>query len=183
MNSKEVKTWTCSCCGKYYLTKAHADECCIEKPAKVCDVCGKPMDKTDYYTVCSDCRAEKERVKELERYKKATHYTFETAPKDSIEYMYSELYPYNDGFMSDFEDSMEKEYGIKYVYGTQRVSPSYDAQDLVDSMLEESYEGVEDHVEQTEVAKLQEAIDAFVKNHNGSIDHFEVDYSIVIDVN
>lgn len=183
MNSKEVKAWTCSCCGKSYLNKMATDECCVEKPAKACDVCGKPMDKTDYYTVCSDCRAEKERLKELDRYNKATHYTFENAPKESIEYMFSELYPYNEGYMSDVEDYMVEEYGIKYIYGTKRISPSYDAQDVVDSMLEESYEGIEDQVEQSEVDKLQEAIETFIKNHGGQLDHFEVDYSIVIDLN
>lgn len=41
MNSKEVKAWTCSCCGKSYLSKSFAEECCVEKPAKTCDYCGK----------------------------------------------------------------------------------------------------------------------------------------------
>ncbi|MER2060516.1 MAG: hypothetical protein ABTA16_16970 [Niallia sp.] len=182
MNSKVVAIWSCSCCGKYYTSKGVADDCCIEKPTKACDVCGKSMDNKDYYTTCSDCRAEKERIKELERYNKATHYTFDTAPKESIEFMYSKLYPYNDGYMSEFEDYMKDKYGIKYVYGTVRVSPYYDAQDVVNSMLEESYEGVEDHVEQEEINKLQQAIDNFVENHTGSLDHFEVDYGVVIDI-
>lgn len=183
MNGKKVDAWTCSCCGKSYLSKLVADECCIEKPAKTCNVCGKPMDKLDYYTACFDCRTEKERVKELDRYNKATHYTFDTAPKDSIEYMYSELYPHNEGYMSDFEDYMVEEYGITYVYGTKRISPSYDAQDVVDSMLEESYEDAVERVNDKETNKLQKAIDTFVKNHNGLLDWFEVDYSIVIEVN
>lgn len=183
MNSKEVKAWTCSCCGKSYLSKSVADECCLEKPAKTCDVCDKPMDKTDYYTVCSDCRTEKERIKELERYNKATHYTFETVPSESIEYMFSELYPYNEGYMSDFEDYMEEEYGIKYVYGTKRISPSYDTQDVINSMLEESYEDAVDRVDGDETEKLQKAIDNFVANHKGSLDWFEADYSIVIELN
>ena len=182
MNSKEIKAWTCSCCGISYKTKVLAEACCIEKPAKTCDVCGKPMEKTDYYTVCSDCRAEKKRIKEVERYNKATHYTFETVPKDSIEYMFSELYLYNEGYMSDFEDYMEDEYGIKYVYGTKRISPSYDAQDIIDSMLEESYEDAVDRINEDETVKLQRAIDTFVKNHSGVLDWFEVDYSVVIDL-
>lgn len=183
MKSKEVKAWTCSCCGKTYLNKSIAEGCCVEKPVRACEVCSKPLDKTDFHTLCSECRNEKARIKELERYNKATHYTFETAPKESIEYMFSELYPHNEGFMSDLEDCIEEDYGIKYVYGTHRVSPSYDAQDVINSMLEESYEGVEDHVEQKELNKLQEAIDMFVKNHGGSLDHFTVDYNIVIDLN
>lgn len=181
MNSKEVKAWTCSCCGKSYLYKSYAEECCIEHPAKTCDVCGKPMDKTDYYTVCSNCRAEKERLKELDRYNKATHYTFETVPKDSIEYMFSESYPYNEGFMDDIEEN-EEEFKIKYVYGTKRVSPSYDAQDIIDSMLEDSCEEAIDRVDDKETVKLQEAIDSFVKNHGGSLDWFEVNYGVVIDL-
>jgi hypothetical protein len=80
-------------------------------------------------------------------------------------------------------DDIVNEYGIKYVYGTNRVSPSYDAQDIIDSMLEESYEDAVDRVSTFETAKLQEAIDEFIKNHNGSLDWFEVDYSVVIDMN
>lgn len=180
MNCKEVKAWMCSCCGKSYLNKSSADACCIDKPAKVCDVCGKTMDKTDYHTVCSDCRAEKDRVKELERYNNATHYTLETAPKDSIEYMFSTLYPYNEGYISDFEDIMTDE--IKYVYGTRRISPSYDAQDIVVSMLDECYEDAVDNVCDEELNKLQEAVDTFISNHKGCLDWYEVDYNIIIDI-
>lgn len=183
MNSKEVKAWTCGCCGKSYLYKNVADECCIIKPDKKCDLCGKPMDKTDYYTICEDCRAEKERIKEIERYSKAIHYTIKSAPKESIEYMFSELYPNDEGFMSDIDDDIIEEHGIEYVYGTKRISPSYDAQDVINSMLEESYEDAVERVSDKETAKLQKAIDTFIKNHGGCLDHYEVDYSIVIDLN
>ena len=78
---------------------------------------------------------------------------------------------------------MEEEYGIKYVYGTKRISPSYDAQDVINSMLEESYEDAVDRVDGDETEKLQKAIDNFVANHKGSLDWFEADYSIVIELN
>ena len=96
--------------------------------------------------------------------------------------VYSELYPHNEGFMTDIEDEDIEEYGIKYVYGTKLISPSYDAWNMVESMLEESFEDAEDHVDEEELNKLQLAIDTFIKNHNGCLDHFEVDYSVVIDL-
>ena len=51
---------------------------------------------------------------------------------------------------------------------------------MVESMLEESYEDATDNVDNEELEKLQLAIDTFVKNHNGCLDHFEVDYNVVI---
>ena len=75
-----------------------------------------------------------------------------------------------------------EEYGITYVYGTKQISPFYDAQDMIESMLEDSFEDASDRVSDEERDKLQLAIDTFINNHNGSLDHFEVDYSIVIDL-
>ena len=99
-----------------------------------------------------------------------------------MSYLYNELYPYDDGYMSDVDDDRVRKYGIKYVYGTKRISPSYDAWDMVESMLEESYEDATDNVDNEELEKLQLAIDTFIKNHNGCLDHFEVDYNVVIDL-
>ena len=117
----------------------------------------------------------------MDRYNNATKYTFKSAPKESIEYVYNEKYPHNEGYF-DYDEGDDLEYDIKYVYGTRRVSPSYDVWDAVESMLEESYEDASDNVDKNELEKLQSAFDTFIKNHNGCLDHFEVDYSIVIDL-
>lgn len=179
MESLEIKAYQCPICHTSYVGKLRADNCC--KP-KLCEDCGCELPKSHGYTVCDECRNKREEKRELERYNKATHYTFATAPKESIEYLYSEKYPFDDGYMLDVEDDRVGEFGIKYVYGTNRVSPSYDASDIVESMLEESYEDAMDHVNSDETAKLQEAIDTFIKNHGGCLDWFEVDYSVVIDL-
>ena len=63
-----------------------------------------------------------------------------------------------------------------------RSSPSYDVWDAVESMLEESYEDASDNVNKSELEKLQLAIDTFIANHNGCLDHFEIDYNVVIDL-
>lgn len=179
MNSKEITAYKCSDCGQSYLDKSVADKCC---QPKLCEDCGCEIPKKYPYIVCDKCRKEREARQELERYTKATKYTFESAPKESIEMIYSESYPYNEGFMYDIEDEDIEKYEIKYVYGTKRVSPYYDAWDMVESMLEESYEDADDSVDKEEVEKLQLAIDTFINNHNGCLDHFEADYSVVIDL-
>jgi uncharacterized Zn finger protein (UPF0148 family) len=165
-------------CGSGFTDKLMADNCC--KP-KLCDDCGCELPKNHYYVVCNECRAKRESIKELDRYNKATKYTFKSVPKESIEYVYNEKYPCNEGYFN-YDDEDELEYDIKYVYGTKRISPTYDAWDIVESMLEESYEDADDQVENKELEKLQQAIDTFIKNHNGCLDHFEVDYSVVIDL-
>ena len=179
MNSKEIIAYKCSNCGQAYLDKSFADKCC--KP-KHCEDCGIEIPKDNYYIVCDECRSKREEKRELDRYNKATKYTFESAPKESIEYVYNEKYPHNEGYF-DYDEGDDLEYGIKYVYGTKRVSPSYDAWDVVESMLEESYEDATDNVDKNELEKLQLAINTFIKNHNGCLDHFEVDYNVVIDLN
>ena len=179
MNSKEIKAYKCSNCGQAYLEKSFADNCC--KP-KLCEDCGIEIPRSHPYVVCDKCRHEREAKQELERYNKATKYTFESVPKESIEMLYSELYPYNEGFMIDIDEDDVEQYGIKYVYGTTLVSPSYDVQNIIDSMLEESYEDAEYYVDEEEANKLQLAIDTFIINHNGCLDHFEIDYNVVIDL-
>ena len=177
MNSIEIKAYKCEKCGNAYLHKELADNCC--KPTS-CEDCGCELPKNHYYVVCNECRFKREELRELYRYK-ATKYTFESAPKESIEYVYNEKYPHNEGYFK-YDEGDDLEYNIKYVYGTKRVSPSYDVWDAIESMLEDSFEDANDRVSDEERDKLQLAIDTFISNHNGSLDHFEVDYSVVIDL-
>ena len=178
MNSKEIKAYQCEKCGSSYIDKNVADNCC---QPKLCEDCGCEIPKNHYYIVCAECRTKREEKKELDKYNKATKYTFESAPKDSIEYVYSKLFPYNEGYFDPEEETVGT-LPIKYVYGTKRISPSYDVWDAVESMLEESYEDASDNVNKSELEKLQLAFDTFIKNHNGCLDHFEVDYSVAIDL-
>ena len=178
MNSTEIRAYKCEKCGSGYTEKSIADKCC---QLELCKDCGCEIPKNHCYVVCDECRAKREELRELERYNKATKYTFESAPKESIEYVFNELYPDNEGYFDPDCEGVGT-YPIKYVYGTKRIIPSYDAWDIVESMLEESYEDAENHVDNKELEKLQSAIDTFVRNHNGCLDHFEVDYSIVIDL-
>jgi len=179
MNSTEIKAYKCENCGQAYLDKSYANNCC--KP-KLCEDCGCELPKNYGYVLCEECRIKREELRELERYNKATKYTFKSVPTESIEWLYSKLYPHNEGYFDGENEEYFTEYDIKYVYGTKRVSPKYDAWDIIESMLEESYEDASDMVDKEEVNKLQQAIDAFVNNHNGCLDWFEVDYDVVINL-
>lgn len=179
MNSKEIVAYKCSNCGKAYLEKSFADECC---EPKLCEDCGVEIPRSHPYIVCDKCRNEREAKQELERYNKATKYTFESVPKESIEMLYSELYPYNEGFMTDIDEDDVEQYGIKYVYGTKRIIPSLDAQYVVESMLEESFDDATEYVNEEELNKLQLAMNMFIVNHNGALDSYDIDYGVVIDL-
>lgn len=179
MNSIEIKAYKCDVCGSGFTDKSFAEKCCQPKH---CEDCGVEISRSHPYIVCDKCRHEREAKQELERYNKATKYTFESVPKESIEMIYSELYPYNEGFMTDIDEEDVEQYGIKYVYGTKRIIPSLDAQYVVESMLEESFDDATEYVNEEELNKLQLAFNTFIKNHNGCLDHFEVDYTVVIDL-
>ena len=179
MNSTEIKAYKCDVCGSGFTNKIYADNCC--KP-KHCEDCGVELPKNYGYVVCEKCRNKREDIKELERYNKATKYTFESVPKESIEMIYSELYTYNEGFMTDIDEDDVEQYGIKYVYGTKRIIPSLDAQYVVESMLEESFDDATEYVNEEELNKLQLAMNMFIVNHNGALDSYEIDYGVVIDL-
>lgn len=179
MNSKEITAYKCENCGQSYLDKSVADKCC---QPKLCEDCGCELPKKHPYVVCEKCKEKSGNDKELERYNKAVKYTFDNVPSESTEYVFSELYTSNEGFIDELDEDTIKDYNIKYVYGTKRISPSYDSWNMIESMLEESYEDAMDNVNRDEVDKLQQAIDTFISNHNGCLDYFEVDYSVVIDL-
>ena len=55
---------------------------------KKCDDCGCEIPHNSYYSVCDSCRAKRETTREKEKFDKAKHYTLDTVPESSCEYMY-----------------------------------------------------------------------------------------------
>ena len=160
-----------------------------------CKYCGEPMllNKPNGYTYkCSNPNCDYDKLEaieyknkqdenELNRFNKAIQYTFDNVPKDSIEFMYSDSYGYNEGFFNEIEELEDYCYDEdiampKYVWCTKPIRFSLDGWDLVERALEDSYEDASDNVDGDELKELQNACDKFCKNHKGFLDSYDIDY-------
>ena len=151
----------------------------------ICPDCGKELGRNTYCN-SKECRDKRETENQLRIYEKATKYTLSSVPKESIEYFYSDLYGYDEGYFSDI-DSLEdycKENNIeipKFVFGTKQKQLNIDAYDIVESALEEWYEDAIDRVDDKSLGKLQSDLDDFCKN-SGVYTCYEVDYSVCVEL-
>ena len=159
---------------------------CYNGIIKLCECCGSPLDR---YGQCKEekCKMLKEQEKELERYRKAKHYTLETVPKESVCMLYSDSYGYNEGYFTeieDLEDYCDSEYTCKpsYVWGTVAIPFELNAYDIVQRALEDSYEDAFDNVDNEALKDLQDAMDKFAKAHSDILTTYYIDYSVCIDL-
>ena len=162
-----------------------------------CEYCGKPRYKKIRYGSFQECenwvcqskktqdKAEKQIQNELSQFNKAIKWNWDNVPKDKIEFLYHDYYGYNDGYFSDIDELEDycKDNDIempKYVYCTTPIEFSLDAWDLIESRLEEAYEGAEDNVKEDALLEFQEHCNEFVKKQNGRLDSYCVDYKNVV---
>jgi len=90
--SIEVKAWKCEKCGKAYLDKTVATNCCVEKK-NICEICGCEIKSP--WLKCHDCR-EKERFEKAEKVRYSIY---------GIEYLWDET---QQEYFRDAEDLAEK---------------------------------------------------------------------------
>ena len=199
---KDDKECVCEFCkGTGYVIRdgKWLEECakCNQGIVPKCEYCGKPKYKKVRYGSFEECdnphciiereheRNEKEKQNELDRFNKATKWTWDNVPKDKVEFLYHDLYSYGDGYFSDIDELREycQDEDIempKYVYCTTPIEFSLDAWDLIESRLEEAYEGAEDNVNEDALVEFQEHCNEFVKKQNGRLDSYCVDYKNVV---
>lgn len=186
---------SCDCCGGVgYIFHGTSErkgyiepcpKCYMMGYIRLCEYCGRPM----IIGMCHnpECMKVEKRENEIRLREMATHYTMGTAPKEYIKYLYSNIYPYNNGYFDDI-DELEaycRDKNIEmplYVWGTYEVEFDLDADTIVEQALEESYEGAMNNVDEVELEKLQEACDDFGKAHNGLLNSYCVNYSVCIDI-
>ena len=158
----------------------------------ICPDCGKVLGRSTYCNseVCKNIREIESQLRLIEYqlglYEKATKYTLSNVPKESIEYFYSDLYGYDEGYFVDI-DSLEdycKENDIefpKFIFGTKQKQLNIEAYSVVENALEEWYEDAMDRVDDESLGKLQSDLDDFCKN-SGVYTCYEVDYSVCIEL-
>lgn len=180
-----------------YLNQCH--NCYGRGVVPKCKYCGEPMIKKRhcYPFECDneDCiekekleREEKIKQDEINRYNKATKYTFETCPKEYIGMLYSEEYGYNEGYFTDIDeledycDSEDIEIP-KYVYGTYKQEFSLgDASDLINDKLEESFEDSYTYIVDDDIKELQKAFDKFDSEYKDALATYYQNRNVVIEL-
>lgn len=159
-------------CGKCKLTahsKEFAEACCA---TPTCHTCGKECDR-GYCKACAD-------KKHNERLQKQ----FESAEKVTLaEYQGTYLYcPVAEEYYRDFEEFLEAQVMTdipKWVFGTTKISPSTDAQGLVESALcDEFHEGAGEDITDEQIRALQEFLNGWWKETE--IVSFVEDPSVVV---
>lgn len=196
---------TCSTCqgigyvlvDEKYLNQCH--NCYGRGVVPKCKYCGEPMTKKENYCIFKcyneDC-IEKEKLEteekikqdEINRYNKATKYTFETCPKEYMGMLYSEEYGYNEGYFTDIDELEDWCDGegiemLKYVYGTyKRCFTLGDASDFIDDKLEESFEDAYTYIAKSDIIELQKAFDKFDSKYKNTLATYYQNRNVVIEL-
>ena len=150
-------------CGKAYLGKERAENCC--KP-KFCE-CGAEI-KYSGWTVCEPCKEKKQ----YERAEKLTEWDG---------WVSWEGYGSNDGYFSSVNDLLEycEDEEIsppKWVFVCKEQEHKIDIDRVIDIMIDDAYEGAGDHL--VDVKELEEFIDGW--NDKQNITTYYPDYKRVL---
>ena len=171
--SKEIKAWECDKCGKAYISKSIADECCkaIKFEIPTCRVCGGEVER--YRTICDACLAK-------ERYQNGTKIKYN---EYSLEWLYDDNV---DRYFSDIDaqtDYYEDE-GLtlpNWCYGCDKKPFKIDIDSALERSSEEMYEDFEYDTDATDAGELIDFIDSW--NRKQSACSYEVDYKKIILLN
>lgn len=147
-----------------------------------CKLCGQIMPKGLLRHNCEQQLAiEKEKLlqRKLEEFQKAP-----IAPDKIVEdcyYLYSEDYPYNNGYFSEWEEFFDAWYDNndveddkpEYVWITEGVEMHIDADYIVECATEELYEDAKDNVSDTELKELQDFLDDWCRRCGVGTTYYE----------
>ena len=97
----------------------------------------------------------------------------------NMEMYYSEDYPYNNGYFSEFEEFIEAwkdrhepdEPKPKYVWGTTAVELTIDAGDILENACDELHEGAYDNL--SDVEGLQKYLDEWCAKQRGTTTYYQ----------
>lgn len=106
------------------------------------------------------------------------------ADKNKIEYLYHEDFPFNSGYFSDIDELEEHCNDIDaemppFVYGTDKIRLSIDAEHTVVGYCAELHEDAFDSIPQKEIEELQEFLDKWCAKQTGT-DSYLVDWDYIV---
>ena len=148
-----------------------------------CKLCGEVIQRG--YTK-HDCKQQKSIDKKLREQKKQEE--FEKAPllpeekQKDYEYFFSEEYTHDNGYFNDWEEFFDdwenehEEYGDvrpEYVWVTEPVEMSINAESIAEQATEDLYEDAYDDISEGEIKRLQAILDYWAKTCGVSTTYYE----------
>ena len=167
----------------YEKDKGYIEKCpeCYSGVIHLCHICKQPI-----RGICTngECRKLKDEKEEKRLLSKAIKVNYNDVPNKSKEMIYSDRYPYNEGYFTDLEELFEycNDEGIylpDYVWSTQKITLSMDAGSIIESACEELHEDARDNI--TGENELQDYLDTWCSKQTG-VDTYCVDYKYAIKV-
>jgi len=178
--SDEIVAYACSKCGTVVGSARQHGDAAREVAAThcgpwICRVCGVEHDWS-HQTICHDCWAKSRAEREAERDAKC----FATATKLSAAEYDGWVSDGDEGFWSSVEDAIDHYDGEdldcpEWLWACRRVPLHADADGVIEHALEDHYEDAADQIDDTDVARLQVALDAWCESIG--IESWETDYS------
>lgn len=177
---------------KYLQKCSHCHNGLIE----ICPYCNNQYNKTNQYYCrnkeCEEKRSADEQLKIAEanaetdkwRFGKAIKYTYEEVPNESKIMLYSDHYPYNEGYFDNFDCfyNILKKYNVdipKYVWGTYTIGMAMDARSVIEWSTDELWAGAADSIDDSDIEELQEYLDKWCAKQTGTTSYC-MDYKCAI---
>lgn len=148
-----------------------------------CKLCGEVIQRGYTKHDCKQQRAIDEKLREQKKREE-----FEKAPllpkkkQKDYEYFFSEEYTHDNGYFNDWEEFFDdwenehEEYGDvrpKYVWVTEPVEMSINAESIAEQATEDLYEDAYDDISDGEIKRLQEILDHWAKTCGVSTTYYE----------
>ncbi|WP_434510124.1 hypothetical protein [Desulfitobacterium sp. AusDCA] len=177
--SIEVKAWKCEKCGKAYLNKYLADNCCKEKPHNTCRVCGKEVDSP--WLICHTCK-DKERFEKAKKIRLSEYKSW--LYDESLEEYFPDKESLEEKYYDNAFDEQGKDPKVEYpewCYGCVEIPFKIN----IDSALERAEEDMyEEFDRDRELIDLKELLDFIeVWNAKQTAKAYMTDYSTVVLLN
>lgn len=162
---------------------------CYNGLLKVCPICGKPIPRSQYEHL--ECRPIREARAEAARLDKAEKIEPYSEKARSFGMMYSEsIGDCENAYFEDWYTFFDKWYDAgfeydgerkrpEYVWGTTERNLSLDSYTVLESALDDFYEGASDYIGDKGYAALQNALDEWTAKY-GNVTSYDVDYKVAI---
>ncbi|WP_312107699.1 hypothetical protein, partial [Lachnoclostridium sp.] len=154
---------------------------CYSGVIRLCPICKQQIKG---YCMNKNCLEQREVDNENRLLSKATKVNYDDAPDEYKEMMYSNKYPYNEGYFDDLWEFIERcedeEITVPdYVWSTQKITLSMDAGSIIENACEELHEDANQNI--TGEKELQDFLDAWCHKQTG-VESYIVDYRYAIKV-
>lgn len=155
---------------------------CYNGVIRRCKYCGE--NKTRGYHNCDGTRQEfqeEQDKKEIHTMELARKIQYDSDEAKNMKMLFSESYPYNEGYFSDWDDYFNAWYDSndhssdnirpEYVYGTYEMGLKIDIENAIEDACSDLHESARDNI--SGIDKLQEIVDDWCSEQSGCVTYFQ----------